>query len=212
MKFGEAYKMKIFVTGLHRAGTNSLAMKLAREHKFPYLNEHRIKYDSIEAAELLAEGKSPKWTLIDGKWNVKGLKDSHLEKGFVLQCPFLAHKVLDLAQWGKVYWCYREEIELITAMKNAGINEIAWHIMKGFREEFPDDPIWATLEYDGSEDVHDGFVRYYKLVVKVKDHFLQTKFKDHCEISKLEDRQDYDLEKELSKRKPLKARELKAIK
>jgi len=201
--------MKIFVTGYHRAGTHQAAEYLATKNGVDLYYENRIRWDSLEAAFMLADGLSPKWSE-EGK--LTGVSDSRLKrKGFVLQCPGLAHNVLELSKVGNVYWCSRAMVDVITSMKNAGINEMAWHLMKGFHDRFPDDPIWPTLSYDGSQDIHDGFVRYYKLLIQVKQYFYETRFKDVAEKIVMEQMPYYDKGKALTTVKPLKRREYEAV-
>lgn len=194
----------IFVTGFHRAGTHEIAERIAVEGL--YISEDQIRWDCWDAILGLSDGFLPMFD----------------EKGFyyrgpkvlaepVIQCPGLAHRVLDMAKLGKVYWCVRNRLDVITSMRNAGINEMAWHLMKGFHETFPDDPIWETLEYDGRDDVFDGFVRYYKLLVEVKSYFFEKYFKHLCEIIELEKVPGYDREKSMAGVHPLKDRELRAI-
>lgn len=203
--------MIVFVTGFHRAGTHTWAQKLASDNHIFWIAENVIRWDSIEAVHCLLAGKWPKWKLENGKWTLTLIPMSSLKDGFVLQCPGLAHKTLELVKHGKVYWATKDKLDLIASMRNSGINEMAWHIMKGFREEFSDDPIWPTLTYDGSEDAHDGFVRYYKLLCEVKTYFYETRFKGHCELVRLEDLPGYDRSKSMAGMKPLKVRELRAV-
>ena len=172
----------MFVTGFHRAGTHTFAKELASKVGLPYVEEGKVKWDDFYLAKTLIQ-----------------------KHKCVIQCPGLAHKTLYLAKLGKVYWCDRDKLSIVTAMRNGGIDEMAWHIMNNFYNEFPDDPIWDTLEYDGSEDQHYGFVKYKSLLVKVKEHFYQTKFKDVCEYIKLEDQDFYDFEKSMTFKKPLRA-------
>jgi len=203
--------MKIFVTGFHRGGTHTAAMQLAEKMGVPCFNEESIRWDSFEAAQMVSEGIIPLWSNTDGRWSLAGKVDPSL-KNFVLQCPGLAHKTLELAKLGTVYWCTRPDIKLITAMKNAGIDQMAWHIMRQFRDEFPDDSIWKTLEYNhGNEDVKVGFVRYKKLLVEVKNYFYETYFKNVCGSLILEEQDWYDSGTDMSLLKPLKPHELEAI-
>lgn len=192
--------MKIFVSGLHRAGTHSFARYYAKKYGVPYLEEGRIKWDSLEAVIDLARGYLPKWE--ENKY--KPVKDSRLDKGFSLQCPGLAHKVLELSHIGKVYWCSRDHEKIVTSMVNAGIHDMAWYLMKGFRDEFSDDQIWQKIKYNGRNDPQSNFSKFYILLVKVKEYFYQTRFKDAAERVMLENLKDYDVSKTLSAKKMLK--------
>lgn len=178
--------MKIFVTGFHRAGTHAFAKYIAEEEGLAYIEESHIKWDSLELALALPDNSC-------------------------IQCPGLAHKTIELAKFGKVIWCDRNELEIITSMKNASINEMAWHIVKGFHEQFPDDTIWKTLEYDGSEDMHHGFIRYYKLLIKIKKYFYETRFKSLCTKSVLTDLPIFDPDKTTVVLNPLREAELRFL-
>lgn len=200
--------MNHFVTGLHRAGTHSLAANAAKKEGLPWLAEERIGYNSLEAVVKLTEGWLPIWKEND----VKFKREERLDMGFVLQCPRLAHKTLELAKYGKVYWAKRNVIDTVTSMKNGGLKDVAWKMMRGFREEFPKDPIWDVIHYDGSEDNHYGFVGFQTLLVCVEDYFLNEHFKNVCKTFVLEDQPHFDAEKMLAKQKPLRVPELKRVK
>ena len=169
--------MKVFVTGFHRAGTHSQAEYLSKKHDLLYIEEGVIRWDSVEAVNILISGYYPKWNY-EGEITVKGVEEPKLKNGFVLHCPGLAHLTEDLAKVGNVVWCQRDELSMITSTRNGNMGEMAWHLMDGFRDQYPNDLIWDTLEYDGHEDVHDGFVRYIALFMKVKKHFYEKYFKD----------------------------------
>lgn len=194
--------MNYFVTGLHRAGTHRAAKDMAVKFKQIYLEEAVIRWDSIDDVKDLIKGKIP------SEKNIMFKKEKNVERslkrGFVLQCPGLAHKVEELAQYGKVYWCTRNHKDIVTSMVNLHIDDMAWHIVAGFREQFPDDPIWNKLTYDGSEDFPLGFPIYHTLTVKVKEYFYNTQFKDICEKIVLEGQGYYDYDKTVTKMKPLK--------
>jgi hypothetical protein len=191
--------MKIFITGLHRAATHTVAKQKAVEYNVPYLSEEIIKWDSIQAATEIANGMMPKWGR-DG--SVEFSRESSLDSGFVLHCPGLAHKTLDLDKLGDVYWATRDHESVLTSMINAGIRDMAWHIMKGFREEFPDDPIWQTIVYNGKNDAPSGFPKFCTLLIKVKEYFYDTKFKDLAQKIVVNDMEWYG--DNLSDKKPLK--------
>lgn len=177
----------IFVTGFHRAGTKAFAEYMAEQTKKLYVNESKIKWDDYEKAITVAPNR-------------------------VLHCPGLAHRCLDLARHGKVYWITRNKLDVITSMKNAGITDMAWHLMKGFRQQFPNDSIWPTLKYDGSEDVHFDFVQYLELLIKVKEYFYETKFKNVAEKIITEEQPYYNYSETLTSKKPLKQVELDRLK
>ena len=196
--------MNYFVTGFHRAGTHTIAQDLASKHGLLYFEERRIRWDSMGATKMLCNGFNPKWEPVSGEgWKLKGYRDLNLDKGFVLHCPGIAHKTLELAEMGTVYWCVRDRINIATSMVNSGFERMTWHLMKQFHEEFPDDPIWSTLEYDGHEDVKYKFVAYHSLFLKVKDYFYETKFKDIVTLIKLEEQPFYNESETSTKKAPL---------
>lgn len=212
--------MRIFVTGFHRAGSKGIARYMAKKNNLPYIEEHSIglwDYRRVTA-------------LIDGfVHNVRTNKLDfypEIKEGFVLQCPFLSHKIQDLVWLGKVYWADRNYINIITSMKNGKFKSDALFIIKQFHDEFPDDPYWKSV---GDENIEKYFhlksgekfpviktsannwLRYYKLVIDVKKHFLETEFKGRAEVIKLENLPIYDSSKHLSGKKPLTKGELDAI-
>lgn len=184
--------MRVFVTGHQRAGTHTFAETLAQEKGVLYLDERIIGLDDWDGLMLLInQGKRIKWGA-NGKpytVDIPGAKD-----GFVLQCPFLAHKTLDLAKLGKVYWCSADHETIARSKAHWNFGPMLWDIMKAFKAEFPNDPIWDTLQYKGREDVHVQFVGYAYLVCKVKRYFYQTLFKDVAERVVLEDQPYYHAE------------------
>lgn len=196
----------IFVTGLHRAGTHTIAEETGKEKGLLWLEESRIKWDSIDAANTLMNGYMPKW---ERGGTYTPVRDERLDPGFVLQCPGLAHKTLELAESGEVIWCVRDELTIVTSMVNGSFDLMAWHLMKDFHEQFPDDPIWTQLTYDGSEDFYAGFSRYYGVLIKMKKYFYETKFKNVTTLKTLEKQSYYDKEKAVSLKLPLKPHPLK---
>lgn len=212
--------MNIFVTGFHRAGSKTIAKYLANKHNLVFVEEHLIDLWDFRRVTALTNGfvydtRTKQLVFIPA-----------VKEGFVLQCPFLSHKALDLAWYGKVYWADRNHVDIITSMKNGSFKEDALFIIKQFVDEFPDDPYWATARFPIERDVPlttgdklpqpktpvtDNWMGYYKLVVDVKKHFLETKFKDSAEVIRLEDLPIYDPTKHLSGKKPLEAWELDAI-
>jgi len=182
--------MVIFVTGFHRAGTHSTAEYLAKKNGVPYIEEAKIGFTNYNKAVELC---------------------SLLPHGFVLQCPCLSCRSADLARLGKTIWMKRNETDLITAHKNAGIDNIAWMEMRAYRNRYPGDKIWDHLEYDGSTDVLHGFVGYFALLKKVKDYFCDKYFQQVVDVRYLEDQPFYNYESTLSKKKPLKEHEIKRL-
>ena len=217
--------MNIFVTGFHRAGSHTIAKYFAKKHDIPWVEEHTVELWGLNHIVALTKG------FLFDKRTGEFVFTPALENGFVLQCPFSDHKVLDLRWYGKVYWADRNEIDLITSMKNGSFKEVAFFIIKQFHNEFPDDPYWGTTKFTDEEFIEkdflltstekfprienvtaDNWIRYYKLVIDVKKHFLKTKFKDFVEVVRLEDLPVYNKKKHLSGKKPLKKRELELIK
>ena len=195
---------RIFVTGLHRAGTHTIAKEVAKETGLLYIDENIIEWDGLHHIKSLMRKEIPENKRVNIKDKdvfIKGLK-----VGFVIQCPGLAHKTLELASYGKVYWVTRAHADIVCSMINASINDMAWHIVKGFKQEFPDDPIWKKLTYDGSDDFPVGFPKYYTLLIKVKEYFYQTRFKDFCTRVKIDDQLFYDFSKSVTAKRPLKDR------
>lgn len=182
--------MKIFITGYHRAGTHEAANVLAEMHSFPLFYEEAVEFDSIELMQKINK-ENP--------------------NGYILHCPGLSHKVLLLANIGKVYWCDRSRLDIIASMRNGGMTDMLWHIVKGFYNEFPGDPIWTTIEYDGSVDNHYGFVKYGSLLCSVKSYFFDKYFSDKAEVIVLEKQPYYNGSETLAGKKPLKKIEEKIV-
>jgi len=206
--------MKIFVTGFHRAGSHSITKATALKHNLPWIEEGRIRYDSFNAVLELCAGKFPKWERIDKKMEMKSYHAENLRKGFVLHCPGLAHKTLELAKLGNVIWCKRDMLDIVTSMRNGGMDNVSWHLMRCMRDEFSEDPIWSDIEqcYDGTDDNFYGFVKHMTLYAKVKEYFFEKYFKDVCEVIRLDDQDYYDKEKSVSHINPLKPVELGMVK
>jgi len=214
--------MRIFVAGFHRAGSKSVAKYLAEKNGIPYIEEHAIGLWDFRRVMALTKG------LVWDKQIKQLVFYSDVNGGFVLQCPFLSHKILDLAWYGKIYWADRNHIDIITSMKNGNFKEDALFIIKQFHDEFPADPYWESFTVDENIgkyfDLKPGekfpkiqtsavnWLKYYKLTIAVKKHFLETKFKNCVEVVRLENLPVYDSSKHLSGKKPLKGWELDAIK
>lgn len=195
----------IFVVGLHRAGTHTIAENIAREKGLLYLDETTIHFDGFPMIEQgLMKGYMPKWD--KEKKELIGIRDKRLDDGFVLQCPMIAHKVLQLKQFGEVYWCMRKNLYNVAQSMTIGRfgQTTSWPIMKYFKNEFPDDPIWDKLTYDGSEDFWYGHLHFNYLLVLVRQYFYRTKFKDLVTEAVLEDQPNYDETKSLAVTNPIK--------
>lgn len=200
-------KKIIFVTGFHRAGTHSYAEHLSQKIKLPCIEESIITWDSWNEVADLCDGYLPQ------KVNNKkvSIRNKSLDVGFILQCPGLAHKTIELSKLGQVYWMARDPLFLIASMKNIQMGVMAWHLMKGFKESFPDDIIWSKLKYDGSEDYFNGFVDYYALLLKVKEYFYKTRFKSICFRKNLEDQKYYKESQTGAYCNPIKGHYLKIV-
>lgn len=193
-----------YVTGLHRAGTHSYAKYLAERDNLLYIEESKIGWDDLAAAKLLAQGAlrnrrpdQPPMSML----NMKG------KSGITCQCPGLAHECEELSKYGEVSWVTRKDIDVITSMKNASIEKMAWHIMKGFKDKFPDDPIWKLIDYDGASDVHNNFVGYYTLLVKFKEYLYEKYFSSFVKKVRTEVQSYYDFSGTATKSAPLRPRE-----
>ena len=213
--------MNIFVTGFHRAGSKTIAQYIAEKNNLQFVEEHSIDLWDFRRVVALTNG-----FMYDEK--SKCLVDSPLtRRGFVLQCPFLTHRISDLAWYGRVYWAERNHVDIITSMKNYKFEKDALFIIKQFYDEFPDDPCWDKFFGDENmgkyfnakvgdkfpqiETSEENWLNYYKLVVDIKNYFFKTKFKDKVEVVRLEDLPVYNKKKHLSGKKPLKGWELDAI-
>ena len=163
-----------FVTGMHRGGTHPYARWLAEEIQAVHLEEGVFSLTDYDKALQHAK-------LLESSGDV------------VIQCPGLGHRVLDLAKEGKVIWVTRRDPDhIVRAMLRAQINQHAWVFMRGFKESFPDDPVWDILKYDGGGDAKYGFVRYYRLLVHLKDYFFDKYFKGLAEKVYNDDQPYYD--------------------
>lgn len=176
---------RIFITGLHRAGTHSFAEYIADAKGINYINENRIHgMDYGRAMDIINK-----------------------HDNFVLHCPGLAHKTLELAKHGKVYWVVRNKLHVITSMRNASLDNVAWMIMNLFYKEFPKDEIWPTLTYDGSEDLKCAYVQYYEKLVEVKEYFYDKYFKGVAEKVITEEQPYYNFNSCLTSKNPLREHE-----
>lgn len=212
--------MIIYVTGHHRAGTHSFAEFISRNLRMKMYDENTIgldNYDLVMALTYAAEGEDKK-----SKWYFKkALKPNQsanllknynkfkasLKNGIVIQCPYMAHKVIELSKHGTVYWCVRTPKTIVTSMANCAFGIKAWNVMRAFKSEFPDDPIWKILKYDGSNDAYNRFVKYYDLLYDVKQYFYNKYFADKVKLIQLEQQPYYDVKITLSHKTPLKPAE-----
>jgi len=124
-------------------------------------------------------------------------------KGFVCQCPMAAVWTEQLAEWGKVYWVTRNHEQIVTSMLSTAMPKMFWPIMKTFREQWPDDPLWGVLEYDGKEDVYYDYPGYATLIVKVKEYFFDKYLSDIAEKIVTEEQPYYDRQTMGSLKNPL---------
>ena len=165
----------IYVTGFHRAGTHGFAEYKAEQLGVRNIEERVVDFNDMKRLKKLTGG-----IIYKKKYEPVTVPDL-VGKGFVCQCPMAAAQAEQLAEWGKVYWVTRNHEQIITSMVNGGFTRQLWDIMRTFREQWPDDPVWQVLEYDGRQDVHYGFVGYATLVVKVKDYLHEKYLKDVAE-------------------------------
>jgi hypothetical protein len=184
--------MKIFITGHHRAGTHTAAEQIAKDRGLHYVEEMEFGLQNKEAFNLICQNKR----LIHDKNAKPHIVDyPEMKRGAVIQCPFLAHRTLELAEKGKVYWCRRKLEDVSLSMAKNGFDVFMWDIMKAFNTEFPNDPIWNKLKYEGKDDRKTGFAGYAALLWQVKEYFYKTKFSGVAEILDLEVQPYYDIKK-----------------
>lgn len=196
----------IYVTGLHRGGTHKFGENISKSNDMVNVDENEIMWDDLECAIKLPEKRIRRLNE-NGKPTWYYLKENpKLENGIVVQCPGLAHECETLSKAGKVYWITRDHTEVVTSMHNANIGPMAWHIMKGFRGKWPDDPIWSKLKYNGTEDVHNYFVGYYTILVRVKEYFFEKYLKQFAEKVKTEEQPYNDVSDTTAKLNPLRKR------
>lgn len=193
---------RIFITGHHRAGTHELAEDFYDSLKLPLVMEDVYMFDSMEMLDMMLEGK----VRVFGKDGPKIVrKPEFIEQGFILQCPGLAPHCKRLAELGDVYWCYRNPETIALSMANGGFRDMLWSIMKSFRSNFPDDPIWPTLKYSDREDPHANFIGYAYLLTQVKEYFYEKHLKQYVKKKVLLEEQGYyDFSKTTSSKRPIK--------
>lgn len=196
--------MKYYIVGLHKGGTHSYAKYLAQRNHALFLDEGKIRWNDLEAAILLAGGKFKDHALTKSqKDKIYKLKD----KNFVLQCPGLSHKTIELAKYGKVIWVSRSVMDTAHAMKNDNFSIMAWDIMKDFRIQWPDDPVWKILKYDSKGDIHCKFIGYFTLLIQVKEYFYEKYLKRYANRVFTEKQPYYDVDKTTISKRPLRQRD-----
>ena len=189
----------IYVTGFHRAGTHAFAEHKAKELGVRNIEERVVDFNDLKRLRKLTGG-----IIYKKKYEPISVPEL-VGKGFVCHCPMAAAWTKQLAEWGKVYWVTRNHEQVITSMVNGAFNEMSWDIMRTFREGWPDDPVWKVLEYDGSMDIHYGFVGYATLVVKVKEYLYNKYLTGHAEKIVTEEQPYYNPKEAHSLQLPLKA-------
>ncbi|MCP4149801.1 MAG: hypothetical protein GY757_18800 [bacterium] len=183
--------MKIFITGFHRAGTHSFA-------------EHITEQKRADQKQL--EWWDKGWLWVDeSEFDFYDYEKAvSYPENHVVQCPGLAHRVLDLARHGDVIWADRDPRSIATSMVNGGLQNESWRAMNDFHDTFPDDGIWERISYNGKRDVHLRFVGHFTLLKKVKDYFYNKYFNGVAERLLLEEQGFYVEKKSLTYQKPLK--------
>jgi len=186
--------MKIFVTGFHRSGTHTAALELAKKHKVSYIEESRLGVmndSSLLCAKDIARGYFPRW--VDGEY--KPVRDLNLDKGFILHCPFLAHRVPELSELGTVYWCDSDEKDIANSLHSQDMHHVSLQVMRQFRDIFPDDKMWPIWKEEyrvkGEPDPHGVFVNHYLMLVKMKRYFYDKYFSGLATLIKLEEQSWY---------------------
>lgn len=200
----------IYVTGFHRAGTRGFAEWKAERLGVRCIDARVVDFYDLERLAALREGKVFRER---GTTDGKRVKTTHhfpdmTEKGFVCQAPMAAAWTEDLAKLGKVYWVTRNHKHIVNSMINQNFNNMSWEIMRTFREQWPDDPVWAVLEYDGVDDAYYGFPGYCTLVVKVKDYLYEKYLKGVVEKVVTEEQEYYDASTTSSEKNPLRPKAL----
>jgi hypothetical protein len=179
--------IKAYVTGFHGAGTHSCAQYLAEQSGALYLPETVAKRYDLEAALNLASGMRTKY-----EKNARRLiREPSLDRGFVLQCPFLASDLKRLSDNAEVYWLTRNHNDLIRNMVGRRF-DFTFEVLRKYRELYPKDPVWELVKYDGSEDVFYGYVGHCALFVKIKDYLLNKYYLSHVTVIQAEDMPYWD--------------------
>jgi len=161
--------MVIFVTGFHTAGTRSAGRYFAELHGFEYVQEQEIKQDLANALKL--------------------------RDGTSLQCPQMAHESIELSRRGQVYWMTRDHEALVKSMWGMRTGHVIFEMMAGFKRVLPDDPVWDTVQYDGSEDVFYGYPGYFALFVKIKNYLLNKYYLPYVKVLQAEEMPYWDKHK-----------------
>jgi hypothetical protein len=200
----------IYITGLHRAGTHEFARWMAKQTGLYYVDEGEIEWDDLEAAVKLTEKLGRRYDIGTNTYSWVPIK-KEAEKGMVIQCPGLAHETEALSKYGKTYWITRNHMDVVNSMKHQNFNQLAWHVMKGFKQKWPTDPIWGLLKYEGKEDPSCKFVGYYILLVMVKEYFFEKYLYQFAERAITEAQEYFDRFSSVSGKNPLTERELAMI-
>jgi hypothetical protein len=161
--------MKIFVTGMHGAGTRSAAIHFAKKHMLKPYQEIGIELSLLNA--------------------------QNLGDNIVLQCPQMAHHVFTFSNMGTVYWMTKDHVALVKTMWGMNTGRPAWDMMKNLKMILPEDPVWDIVDYDGREDVYYGYTGYYALFVKLKDYLMRKHFAPYVTILRAEEMPYWDQSK-----------------
>ena len=156
---------KIYVTGMHGAGTKTAGKYFADLNGVMYLQGISIGQNIDKALSL---------------------------KSVCLQCPQMAHYCKRLSKDGKVYWITRDHEALVKTMYGMDAGSAAFEIMRNLNSVTRKDPVWKKVKYDGREDKKHGFVGYYSLFVKVKDYLLKKYFLPYVEVIQAENMPYWD--------------------
>lgn len=208
---------KIYVTGLHRAGTHSAANYVAIQNDVENCIEEMTLYiNGIEETADITRNNFRVTRINDKKKfdvHIKASLYKKIKNGFVLHCPGLAYQAKRLADAGNaVIWVTRNHDDVVSSMYHAGIFDMAFDLMKWLHYEYPDDPIWSKLTYDGSEDRHYGFVGYHTLLIKVSEYFYEKYMKNIVALHVTDDQPYYDRSKTKAAKHPLHVKQQDRIK
>jgi hypothetical protein len=126
----------------------------------------------------------------------------------------LSHKVIEFKKMGRVVWCARRNLFAVAQSMTLGGfgTTISWEIMGYFKDEFPDDPIWDKISYDGRQDVWYNYLHYNYLLCLVRQYFARTKFKSDVTSVILEDMPFYFESRSKAEKNPIKEVALKRLK
>lgn len=166
--------MNIFIIGHTKAGSHSFAENTQGPKIFYEENLGLCDYEKIKTAI-----------------------DSNVDS--VFKITTVSHKVNELKTIGKCIWIDRlDRMALYASMKQFFIYNIVQEMIAGFRETWPNDPIWQKF------DKHK-VTRYLPLcvwLVEIKDHFRRAHF-PNIEVRHIENQTWYDETKTVAWLKPL---------